>query len=740
MSDIGHLPEGIAAANPFMSVALGSHYDPEGVTIPTKAIQDASTTVGEYLTLPGPGQGHVLAVIGDHGMGKTYLARHVLSLVKRQPDLQIRTMYLVARDQTFVELYQDFAEELLVQSPREIPNLVRRIYARIVADSLRESELTARLATELDSGNLDPVDVVERYGLRESRYHRELQQRLEAVTDNPEFGVAFALLLRPAFEPSVREWLRGHTPDPLLRERGIQQTLDTETRALEAMGVFTLLYSHAGFKFLLVVDELEQILRRRDRPDTAVLSAFQQLLEVFVQAGGFLMLAGVPEAISSLTPAVRGRIGQPIVMKPFTGDDVATFFKTARPGLSEPDALAPFTPATAAYLAELVGGNPRAVVMLGYKLVQAARGVDVTPAMVREAVREHFNFDVLRSVNREVASTVSASGWPYEVGLRVGQPSVLVDYWISIGDEGAHCAVLIADSILGDEDARRLRDAAATISAEPGPTEVILVVSGVLPPRWVPELAQAFGRNPLAYDRTSFGDDFQIAFKAAVDRLGPLGRIGAEDTVSHSRIARQQANMYRLLGQTANRLEGLRAQSDRQWATVSQVLADLAATAPARLPDVTAVLPAEVEALFTRADEALHLTVDTESVIRRAFGLGTDASQFPSTANQLGQTVIQRAAGTGWLLRTMLSAFREAVGQWYAEALNREPTSEQWESLDGHCETFALLYEQLPVLSVEALRDFTGPVERQPPTVSDAMGALGSRVRRKLRSQFEPRG
>src|SRR5262249_55535079 len=160
---------------------------------------------------------------------------------------------------------------------------------------LERSELTARVAQGLTAGELDPVDVVERFGLMESAFHSELRDRFRRVTEDAEFATALTLLLRPAFEPAVWEWFLGRTPDPILQERGITTVIGTEELALAAIGVFVQLHHDAKHRFVLAVDELEQILLAADRPDDAAVGAFKRLLEVFTEANGLLVLSGLPE-------------------------------------------------------------------------------------------------------------------------------------------------------------------------------------------------------------------------------------------------------------------------------------------------------------------------------------------------------------------------------------------------------------------------------------------------------------
>jgi Cdc6-like AAA superfamily ATPase len=743
MGSTGREPD--PGANPFAPVALGSMYDPAGDTIPTPAIEEAIRSVSAYLAVRDARGGRILAVTGDHGMGKTYLAQHVLNQARETAGRPIRTVYLLARNQTFVELYEDFAEQLLKPSSTEVLDVVRKIYAGIVADSLRGSELTERLAGDLDRGALDPIAVVERYGLPQSDFLESLQRRLERVTSQPEFSIALTLLLRPEFEASVREWLLGNAPDPLLRERGVRQTVDTEPLALQAMGVFTLLYGHAGIPFLLAIDEIEQILLRRDRPGADVLGSFQQFLEIFVRAGGFLLLAGVPESVESLKRSVRQRLGEPVRMRPFTAEDAGAIITRSRPGLEGAAALAPFTPTTIEYLVALVGGVARTVVKMGHRLYETAvaKEVLVTPAMVREAVRGEFDVNVTAIVHREIESVLSASGWPYTIDRRIGQPSVPVDYWTEV-HEDAHCAVLITDFVLSQENADRLKERVETLRQERGDVEVIVVVVGLLSAEFAADLTQAIGSRPLRVELSDFGDEFTAAFKSAVDRLLPTRPAGVDAVTGPAeldRVVRQQTNIYRLLGQTFTRMEGFRSNSDRQFGAIVELVRSLQSS-PAPAARAESPMPDDVAAMFADGEAALYRLSEVDTLFRETLRVDGPPASTPTRLDRLDSPEVLRGAGAGYLLERLLAAFRSAVGSWYEQAISQEPDGGLWDRLELACQRFDTMCEAVPGLAVDRLADLTEPAAvtrpgRRRRSVPEALEGLGNRVRLALRSRFD---
>jgi Cdc6-like AAA superfamily ATPase len=739
----------VERVDPFAQAPVGSGYDPNAYTITTPAVRRALAAVSEYLSAPnGSGAGKILAVTGEYGTGKTHLARHVIHRVETAGDARVRTLYLVARDRerTFLGLYKHLAEILVKQSGSEIFDLVRRIYAGVVAGLLRESPIGVRLADDLDRGLLDPVRVVADRGLEESELLDRLQVQLQNATSDRNFSLALTLLVRPDFESSAREWLLGYPPDSLLRERGLTWAIDTEGAALEAMGVLALLYHRAGVPLVLVIDEIEYILQRPDPPGDEVLAAFQEFLEKITAAGAFLMLVGLPESIDDLPPPVRGRIGEPIRMTRFSRDDVIAFMAGSNPGLPQPEALRPFTPSTIEYLVELVGGVARTIIKIGKRLTRKVRGTGatVTEAMVREALREEYDIDVPSKVHWEIEVILGAGAWPYTLNHQVGRPSVTVDYWVTVG-EGAYCAVLITESVLDEREADALLRRIETIREEPYAVQVVPVIVGFLPQGRAEQIATAIEGRPVTFEARSFGDEFDSAFRTAVERVGgPDSAAEPGQPVSSAvvrRLARQQSNTFRLLGQTSTSLDGFRVSSDRQFATIVRMLQDLATTQPAATaaPQPPAVLPDGVEELFGRADAALYPVAQVQELFDAALRPHVPPPDLPIRLDRLRSQAVQSAAGAGFLLHQWLNAFRRSVASWYTTAVQSERESYDWESLRAVCGRFDAVYEEMPTFDVDELSGLTGRAPAPPargPAVADAVYRLGSKVQARMRQSL----
>jgi hypothetical protein len=758
-------PDGPTGENPFPStpVAQISESGTDPVTIPTGAVREAFGCLDAYLAAtPTPGTdpqtlpGGVLAVVGDYGTGKTHLAMALRRRAQERAGSAVRTIYLDAPAGTFSALYRRFLGEL---DRTEIRHRVREYHAEILADSLRASELTAPVADRLDDPAVDPVDLIARSGHLETMFLERLQERLRRITDNEAFSSALTLLLRPEFEAAVWEWLEGHPPDPVLAERGIvTPTTASETRALEALGVFALLFGHRRHRLVLVIDELDKILLASDRPEQDVVPAFKKLLQVSLGAGAFLVLCGLPDLLQALGEDTRQRFSRVVQMSPLTGEDVRWFIEQSQLRVNRQARLEPFTVDTVGYLVRIAGGVPRKVIRLCHQLYRRAQEqrTGVTYAMVRQVARE-ADFGSPREVRAEIRRVLVADGWPYVRDHPVGPEGQRVDYWVPVGGTGAGCAVVLSEAVLNKPDAEALSQRARAIHTLPV-SETLLVVVGYLVPELVAPLAESFRTEPVVYEPGSFADDFAASLKAMIRRVEqdsgeePLAAI--RDRVE--RINRQQASVHTLLEQLAVHQDTMRSAADRQLAALQQRLDAVSQALVARLgeglatdPRARSRLPAELATLFDEPLPALDELGRVEARLREVF----DASRQDSRQAMLARTTIRDrlqadqallAVSVAALLHTLVGVFREAVEDWFGsygtDSRGRLDPADR-DRLGAVCRTFEAVVDYLPVHRLADLGSAADQPAGQPdlieaavwsarrPDVREVLRTLGARVR-----------
>lgn len=739
--------------NPFspMAVARITDFDADSdavdVAITTDATRQALAHLTAYLDAPPARGGRdrtgtVVAVLGDYGTGKTHLAVRLVRHAREALADPTHALYLDATAESFIELYRRFMQKLGREGVRA---QVSEYYADIVADSLQSSGLTSDMLEWLGSRQLEPQEVVERLGLMESALLRKVQDTLREVTNNKAFGTALTLLLRPGFEHAVWSWLLGGAPDQVLVERGITAPIDTEVAALEAMGVFALLFGGRQRRFVLAIDELDKIFSADSRPHARTMAAFQTLLQVFAKAGACLVLCGLPDFKSVLPPAVRQRIPYTVVMSGLSQGEVREFITLAQDQAFGTPQLAPFTVDTTRYLRDLARGNARNVIRLCHRVFRMADDLHRTPGhefavtedMVRQAARDLFGSLSSDDIDGVVRRLLDANGLDYLHRHLLGATEdSLADFWVTFPDREGGCAVLLTRSLLDNADVGAvMRRISAVGEADPD-AEIILLVNGVVADGVAIQLRELLGREPLVYVERTFADDFKALVGAMSARLDgdsdPLSalRLGMD------RLARQQSSIYGFIEQLAEHMDGVRASSDRQLGAIQRQLGSLAGTPT---PAEPTRLPAEVERLFRDAVDALEDLTQVDVMFQEAFDHAPTATQ-EAVHRRLRTPEFTQAAAQAVFLRQAVQAFRGAVSQWYRSSSD----SDAEDRLDELCGIYDGIVEFLPLFLLDPLfklppwsaraGTFVAEVNQgsRRARVHEALGNLSPRVRRAV--------
>ncbi|QNP61476.1 hypothetical protein [Streptomyces genisteinicus] len=671
--------------NPFPVSAVARHSPSDGAdfSIATPAVRQALDHVRSFLGTSGArpdtpgsgGSGHVIAVVGEYGTGKTHLTVELLHWIEEHGEDTAHTLYVDAPSDTFQALYKDrFFPKL---DKDDVRRRVTEYYADVVAEELADSPLTADAARMLKDRRLHPQEVVRRLGLSESAFLQALQARLGHITEHSDFGTALALFLRPEFEAAVWEWLAGHPADPVLKERGVERTIDTDISALEAIGVFAFLYGRQGHRFVLAVDEFEKVLSRgtRSAQHEGSVLAFKKLLEVFAQTRSLLILSGLPDFIEILPTDAQQRISCLVRPTALSAEDTRGYIRHALGRAGGPagrhgPALGPFSEEVIAYLVELAGGNARKVIRLCYHAYQAAAtaGTDISRAMVREVARDQFEASSPQDVRAEIVRVLDSGGWAFEQDHRFGTADETgdlevpgraragrVDFWLPVGGEGAGLGIVLSQSVLNDEEALRVAaQGAEAAAAANGPSFVVLVVNGYLAENLSDVVTEPFERV-FGYAPRRFPDDFAAAVKGLMQRL--------EATFNDDRIALIESRMSQLMRQTS----GVRSSLDEIGNRLtSPALLERAVTRGVRRAfgavgegdsAAEASLPPDILMRFQQAAAELRAWREiADTVIEAAFDADDRHSSPypPSLVSTMGLLLAQE--------RT-LNAFRDAVSR-----------------------------------------------------------------------------
>lgn len=629
---------------------------------------------------------------------------------------------------------------------------LRQYYADVVAQALRSSAVTAGLADRLAAGQVDPVGVVREFRLPENVFLQQLQERLRAITDDAAFSVALTLLLRGGFDEAVWAWFSGGEPSEVLRERGITTSLmGSETKALEAMAVFALLIGHGTNRFVVVIDELDQLITAAGRRADAI-EAFKELLRVFAKSGTFLVLAGLPDLLDVLRRDVVDRFGTPVRMWKLTTADALEYVRARQGG-----GLAPFDEETVRFVVDTVDGSPRGVVTLLFHLWRRASGTGkpVTPTMVHEVARTIYDVADGERASSDIIQVLRGHGWEFIPDFQVGDtPESRVDFWVFMGGQESGCAILLTESLFTDADVDRLVERAQLVERL-HQCEVVLVVLGrQLPERYQRRLTEAYHREPLRYDRRSFVDRFLVELKSIAANLS----VPVDDQLPGA-LQQYLERFSRHQTRTQHTLAQLTGQVERALGELARIRsAPVRGTEPAGLPTSTAdgqpgpaglpaALPAPVAELFTDALTSVDIAAPMETVLRAAFDLSaaTDNVRMVVRAG-LPTDGVQLGAGVAALLTILVRAFGDAVAGWY-RALGDDGTLSfaERENIVTLGQVFDAAYENLSVYRLDPVAELIGQARQagvpgitapRPPQVQDTLGGFGGRVGRTVLAGF----
>ncbi|HEX6353066.1 hypothetical protein [Actinophytocola sp.] len=746
------------AGNPFspLSVAITTDTVSEDPTIETAAVRRAESLLKEYLGASAlAGAGNVLAVSGEHGTGKTHLGMRLVRVAKAA-DPPANAMYLDVASDRFTGLYSRFIRKLGRDGVRA---RVNDFYADVVADSLATGT-TMDIATLVRNREVAPDKVVGGYQMMESALLRQvaesLNEELGTITEDPAYGIALTLLLRPGYDDAVWDWLNGSAPHAALVERGITNRIDDEVSALDAMGVFALLHGRKGRRFVLVIDEIDKILTGRPI-EMAVSKALQRLLQVFQQAGAFLVLSGLPEFRRALDEDVRERLGETVTMPPLSAVDVIAFIDRAQQG--EPDLPdVEFQPAAVERMVRLVNGNPRQIFNLCHALyrtaVEESRPVDTV--MVEDEVRGQASDVTLAEVSAAVRDLLNRARIPYFPGLHFGTRNSRADFWIETGRDSGF-AIIVVDSVFtgGLEGLRSRLDAVRTARRA---VEVVLVVANVLDPDAAAELTTHVVDRPVLYDRRSFAEALQPILRSLAERFTNLGGTNALPAIREwlVRIDMDNSTTHQMMERLGREIDRLTEDTAVQLATLRDRVNVVNLTAPADPAEESGRgFPASVAQLFHDALATLDRFGHPDALFDRVYTRAEDSSdhyrRVTQLLNRLAATGVYEAAGTLSMLRRWIVAFSTAAASWYVtEGRDAREAGPARSRFDALCRTYERVAETMPIsrmtplfrLVAEGELEGTGgrvadrTIQERVTEFTEQFRALGVQVRRTVLAEL----
>jgi type II secretory pathway predicted ATPase ExeA len=771
MSSHGPMFSPRQATNPFASAAIASVTidGPEPITTPTTAVRAAREELDRYLqraaTVPSgalpqdgdvsrPSEGTVLAVVGDYGSGKTHLCVDLVRRSLRAGGEATTTVYLPATADSFIELFRRLLSKF---RQREIIAQVRGYYADVVASLLASSELTRDLAPRIRERETDVEALVHRLRLPESEILREVQSRLSAVTESPDFATALTLLLRPAFAQAAWNWLRGEEPEEVLQERGIHEAIDTEQRALGAIGVLALLHGRPGHRFVLVVDEFQQVLYAVTRDSNvnthhrATMASLRTLLSTCLKAGAMLVVCGVPDVLEHLDEDVRERITPVITVHPFTEAELVDYLRQSLVPVPGTAGIEPFTPDSVEALLQITDGAVRKIIQLCHHAFRRFQEdlEQIDAHIIQEIARDHLGQSSLLQVRDRIGRILDNRGWSYFPRQRVGRnPESIVDGWVRLPDSDRRCGILVADVLTSEEDLTGLRRRLDSVRRDRPEDLLLVVVNRHMSSTLEEQVRQHLDIVPLRYDpRLSFETDLIARLERLRDRAVGESQTDPLNTMRDElgRLNNGQLRIHDSVENVADRLEALLFDVHRQKALIQRIAEEpvpviLGAASSGNLLLEQEQLPREVIVLFQTALETLEDLQQLDKVFDSLFESAQSSPDGRSTLNAGIRTVLRSdrtgtALSVGIQLRSLVSTYQNAVRNWW----NNRTGGNGDHQLGVLCRAYETAYEYLPISRLSDLADLAeavdGPAARRRTTrtiehLTASLYELGARVER----------
>ncbi|MDQ1292666.1 MAG: hypothetical protein QG608_546 [Actinomycetota bacterium] len=774
MNSHGSTPPSLSVANPFPYAAIASVTTdgPDPITTPTAAVRAARNELDRYLRrtdpvpladqpqdggIPRRGEGTVLAVVGNYGSGKTHLCIDLVRRSLRDGGDTTTTVYLPATADSFVGLFQRLLEKF---SQQEIIAQVREYYADAVESLLASSELTQDLAPHVRDRETDAQDIVHRLRLPETEILREVQSSLSTVTNNPDFGTALTLLLRPGFTQAAWSWLKGNAPEEVLRERGIHQAIDTEQRALGAIGVLALLYGRPGHRFVLAVDEFQQVLyaitrdKDADTHHRATMASFRTLLSTCRKAGTMLVVCGVPDILEHLDENVRERITPVITVRPLAESDLVDYLRQSLGSVPSGRGIEPFTPDAVEALLQITDGSVRTIIRLchhAFQRFQSDHG-PIDARTVQEVARDHIGQSSPLHVRDRIGRILDGRGWNYVPRRRFGQdPESIVDAWVSLPDSDRCCGILVVDVLTSEDDLTGLRRRLASVRHDRPEVPLLVVVSRHLSSAIEEQARRLLDIAPLRYDpHTSFENDLMARLTTLQDRVLRESRTDPLHTMRTEigRMNNHQLRIHDSVENVADRLETLVSDVQRQKVLIQQLAEEPAFHGSQPLAPGGSLLleqeqlPREVLVLFQTALETLEDLQQLDRVFDSLFESAQNSPDGRSTLSAGIRKVLRSgrtgtALSVGIQLRSLVGTYQKAVTNWW----NSRPEDDGDHRLRVLCRAYETAYEYLPISRLSDLADLAeavdGPAARRRTTrtiehLTTSLYELGARVERAV--------
>ncbi len=330
-------------------------------------MQTCSDQLNDYLIKyekSGTRYGCTTGLSGGHGSGKTHLLSWLGAKAVARTVSNPIVLYAKADRASFFDLYV----QLLAQvKPAELQVTIAAAVKNLAVEEVNKAEVTRSIEKRLQTSDEMQRLFTEQNLDREALF-LTLRKRLQVSGAPEEITEALLLVERPALSEKAYTWLSGkHIEDP--EALGIPYQLDAlpiagevtsipEVVAVNALETLAALFAVAHRPLLVLIDQLEVLLRTDTERKQTLSSVIKKLIEQLGRQNVLIFIAGTPESWSELPRDVapRLRTRNPMFVGALSPEETRL--------LLESFSLHKVSSETLTALMRISGGNPREILRI----------------------------------------------------------------------------------------------------------------------------------------------------------------------------------------------------------------------------------------------------------------------------------------------------------------------------------------------------------------------------------------
>jgi len=375
----------IPASNPFPAEAFAT-YGTAGITcVSLKYMLSVQRELNQYLTaysLDKDRYGAAIGLRGGHGSGKTHVLAWLAESMHGAKSIRGTATYGKCDTSKFFDL----CYQLMTQLDRPLLiELIQLALLNLARAKVRLAKITESLAERLQTvGGLQLLQEEKNIDLEQLR--QQLLGEIETSTGAKEISRVLLDVPDAMVGASAHRWLTGNDIEDVARlgvthqlrtlpsDGTVDGAVEAESSAISALETIAALHRMAGVPLLVLVDQLEVLLRTPDPATFQTSGSFiKKFVEQLARQSAMIFVAGLPEAWDKLLRDVSARFRQrdQIVVGSLSLAETRLLLDAYTQERSE---LPAFKESAIVAVRKLSGGSPREILRIAHHTFNKTNG------------------------------------------------------------------------------------------------------------------------------------------------------------------------------------------------------------------------------------------------------------------------------------------------------------------------------------------------------------------------------